>query len=46
MKKEITFSTTNDYKSFKSLPNKREINQAHLKKFIESIRNIQINRLT
>ena len=45
MDKEITFSTTNDYKLFKSLPNKREINQVYLKKMIASIRNIQIKVL-
>ncbi len=44
MDKEIKFST--DYKSFKSLPNKREINQTHLKKLIASVRNNQINLLS
>ena len=45
MDKELTVSTTNDYKSFKSLPNKIELNQAYLKKMIASIRNIQIKVL-
>ena len=44
MDKEIKFST--DYKSFKSLPNKIELNQAYLKKMIASIRNIQIKVLS
>jgi|UPI0004B1B4C2 hypothetical protein len=46
MNKEITVSTTNDYKLFKSLPNKREINQTYLKKMIASIRNNQIKVLS
>ena len=46
MDKEITFSTTNNYKLFKSLPNKREINQTYLKKLIASVRNNQINLLS
>ena len=46
MNKEITLSTTSNYKSFKSLPNKREINQTYLKKMIASIRNNQINSLS
>jgi hypothetical protein len=46
MDKELTVSTTNDYKLFKTLPNKREINQTYLKKLIASVRNNQINLLS
>ena len=46
MDKELTVSTTNDYKLFKTLPNKREINQTHLKKLIASVRNNQTKVLS
>ena len=46
MDKELTVYTTNNYKLFKTLPNKREINQTHLKKLIASVRNNQTKVLS